>query len=147
LLRFLRPYAKNNKAEVTGVLVDGANHDLTNFAVRFALCHAFFYQQLDGDPVQLAGLLEAVKSSASDAWAAEGISAATVGTFVDTAVAVVNDIASTPLSLDDEILPELRVARPLHPRYAPVDPLEPLPWEVENLERYQRKMARLVYTL
>ena len=45
------------------------------------------------------------------------------------------------------IYPELNVARPPHPRYAPPDPLEPLHWEVPNTERYLKKMAQLGYTL
>lgn len=147
LLRFLKPFSRGEKAEMTGNLSDKSGHDLTDFAVRFAICHAYFQTNLKGNLDQLINLLKAVRVAVSAVWVKDGISAESVDRFIETAIAVISDLAKNPLEPDDEDLPELRVARPLHPRYAPVDPLEPLPWEVENLERYQRKMVRLGYTL
>lgn len=41
----------------------------------------------------------------------------------------------------------LDMVRPIHPRYAAFDPLEPLPWQTRNPERYQSRMRRLGYEL
>lgn len=147
LLRFLRPYSKGVPAETGELTGDVHGLDFTDFAVRFGVCHLDFQKKLQGTAAQLIALVEALGAAAGSAWEDEGITTQAVTSFIATAVAAIRVADEKGLEPNDEDLPELKMARPLHPRYAPVDPLEPLPWEVENLERYQRKMARLGYTL
>lgn len=147
LLRFLKPYAKGSRAEAERSHGAAPGLDLTDFAVRFGLCHLAFQKQLRGNPTQLINLIEAVGTATASAWQNESITPEAVASFVSSAVSAIQAANRADLALGEEVLPELKVARPLHPRYAPVDPLEPLPWEVKDVERYQRKMARLGYTL
>jgi len=49
--------------------------------------------------------------------------------------------------VDAELEEVLDSTRPIHPRYAAFDPLEPLPWQTRSPERYLARMKRLGYTL
>lgn len=48
---------------------------------------------------------------------------------------------------DTRLARVIESTRPVHPRYAPFDPLEPLPWQTRSPERYLARMKRLGYTL
>lgn len=49
--------------------------------------------------------------------------------------------------VDEQLEQIVDGTRPIHPRYAAYDPLEPLPWQTRSPERYLARMKRLGYTL
>jgi hypothetical protein len=102
---------------------------------------------MNGEAAQLAGLIEAGRGALKNFAREKALPEAPVDAFVNRAVPVIEEALATELALDAEELPELHVARPLHPRFAPVDPLEPLPWQVSDTQRYLKKMAQLGYTI
>jgi hypothetical protein len=147
ILRFLEPYARDRRAAVQAN-GQGHDYDVGNYAVRFALCHAEFQRRPKGQPEQLIGLLETAREPLRQVLADRDLPRDKADAFLDEAIPVIRAVfAADRPGADPENLPELNVARPLHPRYAPPDPLEPLHWEVPNTERYLKKMAQLGYTL
>jgi hypothetical protein len=144
--RFLEPFAKGQQAPVQ-VALPSRNCDLSDYAVRFALCHAEFYRRMKGEAAQLVGLIEAGRAALKNFAREKGLPEAPVDAFINRAVPVIQQALATQTMVDGEELPELHVARPLHPRFAPVDPLEPLPWQVTDTQRYLKKMAQLGYTI
>lgn len=146
-MRFLERFAAGARAAVDGACTDEHGHDLADYAVRFALCQAEFQRRLEGEVGQLTGLLETQGPALKEMLAEAGRDGAAVDAFVERAASVIRNVLASSLSVDDGSLPELHVVRPLHPRYAPPDPLEPLHWEVPNPAGYRKKMAKLGYTL
>lgn len=145
-LRFLEPYAKGRQAQVSGAAaLNGC--DLRNYAVRFGLCQAEFQRRLNGEAQQLIDLLGSQGAGLEPLLRNKGADVAALGRFLDESFTVIREVFETKLDVDGETLPELQVVRPIHPRYAPPDPLEPLHWEVPNTARYLKKMANLGYTL
>jgi len=94
---------------------------------------------------QLIGLLETAREPLRQVLADRGLPRDKADAFLDEAIPVIRAVFAADRPADPESLPELNVARPLHLRYAPPDPLEPLHWD--NTERYLKKMAQLGYTL
>lgn len=125
--------------------------DLADYAVRFGLCQAEFQRRLRGGAVELITLLEAER----DALAAQGaelpavpaIRPIAIETFFGRAIAAIGTAFDRELPIEESWLPELAEMRPLHPRFAPHDPLEPLPWQPKNPESYDRKMKGLGYVI
>jgi hypothetical protein len=140
-------YAAGNHAETEGAAASLAAYDLHDYAVRFAMTQAEFQRRLNGEPGQLIALLGSATQAFEELLAGRSLDAAKVRPFVDIASKVIAQVADTGLTIAEEDLPELAGARPIHPRYAPVDPLEPLHWQVANPERYLTKMRKLGYTL
>jgi hypothetical protein len=102
---------------------------------------------MKGEAAQLVGLIEAGRAALKNFAREKGLPEAPVDAFINRAVPVIQQALATQTMVDGEELPELHVARPLHPRFAPVDPLEPLPWQVTDTQRYLKKMAQLGYTI
>lgn len=147
VLKPLTLYAEGGHADNDGVAASLAAFDLRDYAVRFALTQAEFQRRLNGEPGQLIALLGSATQAFEELLAARGADAAKVRPFVDIASKTIAQVADAGLTIAEEELPELVGARPIHPRYAPVDPLEPLHWQVANPERYLTKMRKLGYTL
>jgi len=144
--RFLEPFARGQRASVQGSPTK-EGLDLTDYAVRFALCHSELHRRMKGETEQLVGLLEAGRRAFQESLREKGIPETPVDAFVDRAAPIIRKVFATEMAMDADQLPELHVARPLHPRFAPVDPLEPLPWQVPDTQRYLKKMAQLGYTI
>lgn len=53
MMRFLAPFAEGHAAVVEGSKQNGSGLDLSNYAVRFALCQAEFQRRLRGEAEQL----------------------------------------------------------------------------------------------
>lgn len=147
-LTFLRAFSAARRAAVDREAIPNelASFDFTNYAVRFGLCQAQFQQYLDGTSAELTALLRAE----ADAMAADPIRDTTIETlaaFFDTAIATAEEVLRHKIRLTDSALPELQGTRPIHPRFAAEDPLEPLPWHAKNPEAYRKRMERLGYTI
>lgn len=146
MLRFAEPYAYGNRAPVPSRdLMD--RHDLSDYAVRFAICHAELHRRLRGEAGQLISLMETAVAALRELLEAKDLPGAAADAFMATAGPIIRERFEDGAELDPDGLPELSVVRPLHPRYAPDDPLEPLPWRAANTGRYLKKMAQLGYTL
>ncbi|MGH7068662.1 MAG: hypothetical protein ACREFO_01430 [Acetobacteraceae bacterium] len=130
----------------------GTGLDLADYGVRFGLCHAELQRRLGGGEVELAALLEAERQAVrehSDLLKSLGATADadTVDAFFTHAADGVRAAFGDALSIDESWLPEIDAMRPLHPRFAPHDPLEPLPWEPKDPQSYRQKMERLGYVI
>jgi len=147
LLRFVKPYSEGKLAQVQGASKDANGNDLSDYAVRFALCHAELQRRLKGEPEQLIQLIKTSRVALRQTLADGGTVTDKVDEFVEKVQPVIRDFFARESTLSAEDLPELSVVRPLHPRFAPPDPLEPLPWEVRDTARYLKKMAQLGYTI
>lgn len=146
VLRFLEPYAAAGRVAPENGEERGL--DIGDYAIRFAVCQCEFYRRLNGRSDQLIGLIDAARSALKDLVATKGLPESKADEFVDKAIETIRkEGLSAGCKFDTERLPELNVVRPLHPRFAPEDPLEPLPWQVANTERYLNKMAALGYTI
>ncbi|HEX7024514.1 MAG TPA: hypothetical protein VF187_06830 [Gemmatimonadales bacterium] len=143
-LRFYKPYAAGGRAAVDGrEELNGL--DLRDYAVRFGCCHAEFYRKLRGEAQQLARLLSLQKVGLKRLLAPEETQH--LEAFVERALDAIQRVFAEGIEVTPEDFPELQVARPLHPRYAPVDPMEPLPWQQPDSERYLQRMIRMGYIL
>jgi hypothetical protein len=147
IMRFLVPYAEGRTAGIDGARRDANGFDLSDYAVRFALCQSEFQRRLRGEAKQLVALIESSKNTLCELVKEQGLPEKAVDDFVTTANRVITKVLQESISVGETEIPELNVARPLHPRYAPIDPLEPLHWEVPDPSRYLKKMAQLGYTL
>lgn len=116
--------------------------DLESWPVRFGIAQAEFWRRLDGEPSQLTALLRSQETAL-----AVTVDPTSVAEFMDAACDVVDRYLKLSVSCDADIIPELEGTRPVHPRFASFDPMEPLPWETRNPERHQRRMRRLGYTI
>lgn len=147
ILRFLEPHAKGLRASVQGTTKSVLGYDLSEYAVRFAFCHAEFQRRLRGEAKQLDDLIDSSRDALKTILSDRRGDISAVDTFIGRSTSVIREVFETLPLMNDDDLPELNVARPLHPRFAPVDPLEPLPWQVPDTEHYLKKMALLGYTL
>ena len=126
--------------------------DLTDYAVRFGLCQAEFYRRLRGGAAELTALIEAERDAVREhrgelSALPRAIAPAAVDAFFARTVETAGEAFRRGLEITEASLPELDALRPLHPRFAPHDPLEPLPWKPKNPESYRRKMASLGYVI
>jgi hypothetical protein len=126
--------------------------DCTDFAVRFGLCQAEFHRRLRGGASELNALLEAERDairehSSEIAALPRAVTPSAVDAFFARVVDTVGAAFRRGLEIAEASLPELDALRPLHPRFAPYDPLEPLPWVTKDPESYRRKMASLGYVI
>jgi hypothetical protein len=126
--------------------------DLTDYAVRFGLCQAEFYRRLRGGASELTLLLEAerqaiLKHPGELPALPPTITPGAIDAFFARTIDTVGDAFRRGIEIVDASLPELDALRPLHPRFAPHDPLEPLPWVPKNPESYRRRMASLGYVI
>lgn len=126
--------------------------DLTDCAVRFGLCQAEFYRRLRGGAPELVSLLEAqrdaIRTHPGEFHALPAtVTPGAIDAFFARTIDTVGDAFRRGLEIADASLPELDALRPLHPRFAPHDPLEPLPWVPKNPESYRRRMASLGYVI
>lgn len=145
-LQFLAPFARGESAAVSGSLgQDDLN--LGSYAVRFGLCQAEFLRRLRGDAEQLLTLLQTQRAALQALLKEKGLPQEAADPFIEAASQAFPWALSNGHTITEEILPELRVARPLHPRFAPFDPVEPLPWETADQQKWVQRMARLGYTI
>jgi hypothetical protein len=148
VLRFLEPFAHGQLATVEGgERSEQGGFDLRDYAVRFGLCHAEFQRRLDGEARQIIGLVDSARDALKAISEERGLSAEAIDGFIERSARVMGQVFENSVAVSEDEIPELNVARPIHPRYAPVDPLEPLHWQVADPARYRRKMALLGYTL
>lgn len=140
-------YARGERAHEEARVPALQHFDLDDYAVRFALAQAEFQRRLNGAPSQLVALLESATPALENLLAGRGADASKVRSFFAAATAAVAQAAQEGVTLAEDDLPEFATMRPIHPRYAPVDPLEPLPWQAAHPERYLAKMRNLGYTL
>ena len=143
-------FVEGKRAAKTGDAPSG--FDFTDYAVRFGLCQAEFHRRLRGGATELIALLAAERDAIREhSGELPALPRATTRADVDAFFARVADTVGEVFRGDVEIresfLPELDALRPLHPRFAPYDPLEPLPWVTKNPESYRRKMATLGYVI
>lgn len=117
-------------------------------ASMFAKAQYCFMLRLHGDSEQYLRLIE-LQAAALTARHAE------VGVDIDAFISTVGQLfrrltreSATEAEVTDSRLARiLESTRPVHPRYASFDPLEPLPWQTRSPERYLARMKRLGYTL
>ncbi|MDE2572353.1 MAG: hypothetical protein KGM44_07525 [bacterium] len=141
------------RVEVNGAPARLGGLDLTNQDVRFGLCQAVFQQRLRGGSEELLALLAALRQAliahASSGAPLDGLPAIdrsrVESLFASAATAALAAFAGD-LDIDEAWLPELG-GRPIHPRFAPYDPVEPLPWESRSPDLYARRMERLGYVI
>ena len=104
--------------------------------------------RLGGVPEQYLRLIE-LQASPLKKWHADD--AVDVETFMAIAVNAFSELADQVQDevdlMDGPLAQILDGTRPVHPRYAAFDPLEPLPWQTKGPERYLARMRRLGYTL
>ncbi|MCC6209748.1 MAG: hypothetical protein IT513_01775 [Burkholderiales bacterium] len=127
-----------------------AAFDLTDYAVRFGLAQAEFYRRLRGGASELIALLQAERQAIErhrGELPALRRATAAVDAFFTRTIDTVGEAFRRRLEIAESALPELDALRPLHPRFAPHDPLEPLPWVPKDPEAYRRKMASLGYVI
>jgi len=157
VLPFLLAYARGGRvsASETGVPSPPAlgAFDLRDAAVRFGLCQAEFQRRLRGGRDELLALVEALRRAlgphAGTGAAGEPlrrVERAKVDDFFQCVSDTASRSFSAALELEESVLPELS-GRPLHPRFAPYDPMEPLPWESSSPDLYLRRMERLGYVI
>jgi hypothetical protein len=144
-LRFLKPYSENRS--VNNDISTYYGLDLKNYAVRFAICQSEFQRRLNGYPEQLIRLVECQIEGIRKNIDLVNMDESFLNSFGEEVMSVIESLFSKDVLWDEEIIPELGVVRPIHPRFAPIDPLEPLPWETKNQDRYLIKMKRLGYTI
>lgn len=147
----LARFARGERAE-RGEGELAAHFDLTDYAVRFGLCQAEFYRRLQGGAAELAALLDAeglaIRKHPGELHALPAsITPDLIDAFFTRAADAVGSAFRRGIVIPDTALPELDALRPLHPRFAPHDPLEPLPWVPKNPESYRRRMASLGYVI
>ncbi|TAM59786.1 hypothetical protein EPN52_07015 [bacterium] len=141
--------------EVSGAVAppEVSDLDLHDRAVRFALCQVAFQQRLLGGKPDLLELLQSL-ARAFQLHAADGhlppeiiaLGAAETQHFFERVARVIEATFDRVIDFQESWLPELS-GRPMHPRFAPLDPVEPLPWEPAKPELYRRRMERLGYTI
>lgn len=143
-------YAAGEHAPAAPLAVGGL--DLADYAVRFGLCQAEFQRRRGGDE-ELCILIEALRLAVQE-HASEpellrrvpGASAAAEAFFARVC-GTIQETFRRGLRVEESSLPELGAMRPVHPRFAPFDPVEPLPWESKDPESYMTKMERLGYVI
>lgn len=119
---------------------------LDELAQIFAALQKEFAQRLGGDGEDVAMLVDSQRAALASA--SKRSMTADIWRFVDISVAVLRSPHPQHHGPSPVQLPALEeVCRPIHPRYAPVDPVEPLPWHTRNPERHFSRMKRLGYTL
>ena len=115
-------------------------------AKAFAAVQREFWRRLEGDPEQLARLLESQRAALGVIHSA--VDPAAIAAFITVAAA---EIRSVDAPAEEELIEAftdlIQLTRPLHPRFAPFDPVEPLPWQTRNPERHMARMRRLGYTV
>lgn len=115
----------------------------------FAQSQYSFVLRLSADPESYLKLI-LTQRDALKAWHADNGSV-NVDEFFALVETEFSRIAEQSLTEADLDAPGLEAVvdgtRPIHPRYAAYDPLEPLPWQTRSPERYLARMKRLGYTL
>ncbi|MGH7659929.1 MAG: hypothetical protein ACRENA_03285 [Vulcanimicrobiaceae bacterium] len=147
-LLFLRAFADGHRVTVdrNEIPADLTDFDLANHAVRFGLVQAEFQRRLEGGSAELTALLRAeVEAMTSDP--IRDIASETLTAFFDAAIAAAEDVTRRRLPITETALPELEGSRPIHPRFAAEDPMEPLPWETKDPIAHRKRMERLGYTI
>ena len=117
-------------------------------ARAFAAVQAEFWRRLKGDPEQLASLLASQRTALGIVHPT--LNPATIDSFVTVAAAEIRKNYDAEGGQDarvEKFDDLLALTRPLHPRFAPFDPVEPLPWQTRNPERHLARMRRLGYTV
>ena len=143
----------NGEAGLTAAPDSVRDRDLRDRAVRFALCQVAFQHRLRGEKADLLGLIGALER-AFQRHAADGnlppeiaaLGPSGIQDFFDRATRTIDATFDREIDFQESWLPELS-GRPIHPRFAPVDPIEPLPWEPAKPELYLRRMERLGYII
>jgi hypothetical protein len=142
LARYVRPDCEDPLVRALGELgTEGSADLLPRF---FAKTQLEFGRRLSGlalpELVQLLRTIgPALQQLLGDQHAEEDID-----TFCEKVISSASDEDSNAdVSFSDLI----ELVRPIHPRYAAYDPLEPLPWQARNQERYVARMRRLGYEL
>src|SRR5579864_1423046 len=124
-MRFLTPNAEGGSAHVQGATKDANGNNLADYALRIALCHSELHRRLKGEPEQLTKLPATSREALKTVLADKGLDTEKVDPFIAQGTAVIRDFFTRNATVSPEELPELNVARPLRPRFAPPDPLEP----------------------
>ncbi|MEO6984793.1 MAG: hypothetical protein ABI155_05580 [Paralcaligenes sp.] len=126
------------------------NPSLEERAALFAKTQFAFALRLLADTSGYLSLFNTQKK-ALEAWHAENESSVQISKFFEEVkkeftLLAQNDQKETDF-VDDKIKAIIEDSRPIHPRYADFDPIEPLPWQTRNPERYLVRMKKLGYTL
>ncbi|MGH7749417.1 MAG: hypothetical protein ACREQ5_32320, partial [Candidatus Dormibacteria bacterium] len=128
--------------------------DLQEPATRFGICQATFQRRLRGGAVDLLALLTAMREALTahlgdptlSPQFADFVNGSQTDAFFGKVAHAVELTFKGAIKVDESWLPELS-GRPIHPRFAPHDPVEPLPWESRSPELYARRMERLGYVI
>jgi hypothetical protein len=119
-------------------------------AQLFAQSQYSFVLRLSADPADYFRLIRAQKNALTT-WHTDSDNDVDVERFFELVGHEFTTMAQRALSEEDLKSDQLDAivdgTRPIHPRYASYDPLEPLPWQTRSPERYLARMKRLGYTL
>jgi len=119
-------------------------------ALLFAQSQYSFVLRLSADPADYFRLIRAQKNALTT-WHTDSDDEVDVERFFELVGREFTAMAQRAFSEEDLKSDRLDAivdgTRPIHPRYASYDPLEPLPWQTRSPERYLARMKRLGYTL
>jgi hypothetical protein len=126
------------------------NPSIEERAVLFARTQFAFALRLLANMSEYLALFKTQKK-ALEAWHAEEGSGAQIAKFFEEVekefASLARDDRKEADFVDDKVKAIIEDSRPIHPRYADFDPIEPLPWQTRNPERYLTRMKKLGYTL
>lgn len=124
--------------------------NLNDAAVRFGISQSEFQCRLKGSHDQLIGYLksqqkgiEYLSKISSDI----DISVENIDSFFDTVCETIGTVFDQSIRFDDEDLSDVADSRPVHPRFAPHDPMEPLPWNTDDPEKHKQFMEVRGFTI
>ena len=124
--------------------------DSTDPAIRFGLCQAEYQRRLRGTPDQLVQYLETQQQgiiSLIETNGMLGVSPGDVDSFFETAFDTIETFFEHSVEIDGDSLDTVEEERPVHPRFAPPDPEEPLPWRTDDPEMHKRFMQVRGFTI
>lgn len=129
------------------IALAGTGEDLREAVVEFfVLAQSEFGRRLGGlDRTEISTLIETARPAVEQIMAADPEAKSKCEDFVSRVQRIYAVGGGRKRWQEDEQLMDL--VRPVHPRYAAVDPLEPLPWHTRNPDRYRQRMSRLGYEL
>lgn len=145
-LPYLKEYASSSSTDHGEYEGFGLNDP----AVRFGLCQGEFQRRFEGTRDQLVEYLETQQQGINyliEVDAMIDVTPEDVETFFDTVRDTVDAFFDRSLELDGDDLTDVTDERPIHPRFAPYDPEEPLPWNTDDPEKHQKIMEIRGFTI
>lgn len=144
------PYLEEYAGETHGDHRKLNDFDLSNSAIRFGLCQAEFQRRLKGSCAQLIGYLVTQRKGIDCLLETDigfDISIEDIDSFFDTVYDTVETAFDQAIEINNEDLSDVADGRPVHPRFAPYDSMEPLPWNTDDPEMHKRFMEIRGFTV